>query len=126
MGIGLNLSFLPVVAQGVTAPDPALGAVLQMPIPPYLNTKEIIIYNAEALNACLVKFGDPTTETPATMTILNSTYLPPRTAITFAIGPAGERQAFDANLNLLLLAYAAGTTCAVNVTYVNCRGYTGG
>lgn len=121
------VSHIPVVAQGFTV---AANVITQVTIPPYDNTKEILIYNAEVANVCLIRFGDPAVVTVATMTAANSTYLAPGLSVTFAIGPVGERQEMWAggaltNIALLLLTLtAAPATCAINVTYVQCRGYS--
>jgi hypothetical protein len=91
-------------------------------IPPYSNTKEVIIVNLDTTLRLWVAFGDPT---GGALTAATSIVLLPLAAITLAIWPEGDRNPLEtgggvAKMNLLL--QSADAAIEVNITYVNSRG----
>lgn len=100
---------------------------------PYDNTKEVLLYNMDGANRLLVKWGDPAVETALTMTTANSLIIPAGGTASLAIGPVGERQyqgdyvqdPFVAGPFQNLLFRGEVADVEVNVSYVQCRGYTG-
>lgn len=128
------ISPLPAVGQTVTLAG--AGTATEVPVQPFANTKEIVILNLDttAANIVYVQFVDITGGAPAALAAASSIQIPASSAITLDIGPEGNRHQVNTaafwganpGSNIVLYIDAAAGTPAVNITYVNNRGYPDG
>lgn len=124
---------LPTRAFSITLVNNA--TVYELDPAPFGNTKEILILNTDTTNAVYVQCADVTAGLPAAGAVLitNSTVIPAGMAVSFNIGPEGDRNALNtvaywaaatgpgSNLQYVVRS-AGGANIVVNITYINCTG----
>jgi hypothetical protein len=127
------LSFLPWESFAVSLT--ANQAVVEFPISPYSNTREIQLHNTSGTTACLVRVLDagspPALPAAASVTSANSLVISPQERVVLRCGTEGVRNAIalvsfwaaNPGSNLILVGRSnAGQAVSLNVTYVQASG----